>query len=83
MRRVLDHSARYHEWPASTPVLDAVACVLAVASVVIGSYAALFLVFALGAGDRETALADALFFVAIGLAHGLLEVVRRWRRHHA
>ena len=26
---------------------------------------------------------NALFFVAIGLAHGLLEVVRRWRRHHA
>jgi hypothetical protein len=63
-------------------VIDVVATVLAVASVVIGAYAALFLAFALSNGDRETAVDDALFFVAIALAHPSLEMVRHWRRHH-
>jgi hypothetical protein len=82
MARPWGHSPGYHAWPSSTPVIDAIGTVLAVASVVIGSYAALFLSFALSSGDADTAVDDALFFVAIGLANGGLETLRRWRRHH-
>ena len=82
MARRWGHSATYHPWRNSTPVIDALATVLAVASTVIGAYAALFLVFALGSGDSATATEDAAFFVGIALAHGVLELLRRWRRHH-
>ena len=82
MPRPWGHARTYHSWPSSTPVIDAVMTMLAVASVVIGSYAALFLMFAISAGDTGTAVLDALFFVAIGVANGLAELARRWYRHH-
>ena len=82
MSRPWGHSAGYHEWARSTPVIDAVGTVLAVASVVIGAYAALFLSFALGHGDGDTVFDCSLFFVGIAIANGGLDAVRRWRRHH-
>jgi len=82
MRLHLRHSRSYHEWPNATPVVDVVGTVIAAASVVIGSYAALFLALAVQAGDERLALKNALFFVAIALANGLVDVVRHWRRHH-
>jgi hypothetical protein len=66
MHRPWRHRPGYHEWASSTPVIDAIGAVVAVASLVIGSQAALFLLFALSSGDRETAAENALFFVAIG-----------------
>jgi hypothetical protein len=77
------HSPGYHERPVETPVIDVVRTVIAVASVLIGSYAALFLVLALAAGDRQLARENALFFVAIALVNGFVDAVRHWRRHHA
>jgi formate-dependent nitrite reductase membrane component NrfD len=82
MVRPWGHSASYHEWANSTPVIDAVGTILAVASVVIGTYAALFFSFALSSGDGETARENALFFVAIAAANGSLDALRHWRRHH-
>jgi hypothetical protein len=82
MRRPWEHSRTYHAWPSTTPVLDAVGTVVAVASVVIGAHAAIFLAFALHHGDQATAIDCALFFVAIGLANGLVDVLRHWSRHH-
>ena len=82
MPRPWRHARTYHPWPSSTPVIDAVIGVIAVASVVIGAHAALFLAFAAGRGDTAAAMQNALFFVAIGIANALAELVRRWRRHH-
>jgi hypothetical protein len=82
MQRPWPHRPGYHEWVRSTPVLDAIGAVVAVASLVIGSHAALFLLFALRAGDHETAADNALFFVAIALANGAVDALRHWRRHH-
>jgi hypothetical protein len=73
----------YHEWVTETPVIDVVRTVIGVASVLVGCYAALFLVLALQAGQRKTAAENALFFVAIALANGAVDAVRHWRRHHA
>ena len=63
-------------------MIDVVRTVIAVASVLIGSYAALFLILALAAGDERVAGENALFFVAIALANGLVDAVREWRRRH-
>ena len=82
MRRPWRHSRGYHEWPSSTPVIDAIGAVVAVASVVIGCHAALFLALALRQGDDEAAAENALFFVAIGLANGVVDALRHVRRHH-
>jgi hypothetical protein len=82
MRLSSEHSAGYHEWESSTPVLDAVGTVVAVASVVIGGHAAIFLAYALRAGDRASAVQNGLFFVGIGVANGSVDALRRWRRHH-
>jgi hypothetical protein len=82
MQRPWRHRPGYHEWQSSTPVIDAIGAVVAVASLVIGSHAALFLLFALRSGDRDTAAENALFFIAILLANGVLDAVRHWRRHH-
>ena len=76
------HGAHYHEWPSSTPVLDAIAAVIAAASVVIGGYAALYAILAALAGDLELVFEYAPFFVAIGVANGALDLLRHWRRHH-
>jgi hypothetical protein len=78
----LRHARGYHEWPTSTPVIDAIRTVIAVASVLIGGYAALFLALALWARDREAAADTAVFFVAIAIANGLIDGLRHWRRHH-
>jgi len=64
-------------------VIDVVVSVLAMASVVIGAHATLFLALALSVGDTKTAAANALFFVGIGAANGSVEALRHWRRHHA
>jgi hypothetical protein len=77
-----EHTRGYHEWESSTPVLDAVGAVVAVASVVIGGHAAIFLAYALRNGDSATAVQNGLFFVGIGLANGSVDALRRWRRHH-
>jgi hypothetical protein len=82
MRLPLEHARGYHEWESSTPVLDAVGAVVAVASVVIGGHAAIFLAYALRRGDDEVAVQNALFFVGIGIANGSVDALRRWRRHH-
>ena len=72
----------YHEWPTSTPVIDAIRTVIAVASVLIGGYAALFLALALWVRDDEAAAATVVFFVAIAIANGLIDGLRHWRRHY-
>ena len=82
MHRPWGHSRGYHEWPNTTPVIDAVGTVVAVASVVIGAHAALLLTLAVRIGDEETAADNALFFVAIALANAAVGALRRWRRHH-
>jgi hypothetical protein len=82
MRLHVAHRRGYHEWPASTPVIDAIGAVVAVMSVVIGSYAGLFLILAAGAGEWDTAADNALFFVVIAVANGIVDAVRRWYRHH-
>lgn len=82
MRLRFRHSRGYHEWPIETPVIDVVRTVIGVASVLIGCYAALFLILALQAGDGRLAAQNALFFVAIALANGIVDGVRHWRRHH-
>jgi len=76
------HARSYHEWPISTPVIDAIRTVIAFASVLIGSYAALFLALALWARDWEAAADTADFFVGIAIANGFIDGVRHWRRHH-
>jgi hypothetical protein len=82
MRLSWEHSRGYHEWEGTTPVLDAVGAVVAVASVVIGGHAAIFLAYALRSGDHDAAVQNGLFFVGIGLANGSVDALRRWRRHH-
>jgi hypothetical protein len=82
MHRLWGPSRGYHEWPNTTPVIDAIGAVVAVASVVIGAHAALLLALAVRNGDEETAAENALFFVAIALANGAVDALRRWRRHH-
>ena len=82
MHRPWRHARDYHEWPNSTPVIDAIGAIVAVASVVIGAHAALFLVFALREGNEAVAADNALIFVAIALANGFVDALRHWRRHH-
>lgn len=77
------HARSYHAWTSATPVADALMSVLAVASVVIGTYAALFMAIAISAGDRATAIQNGLFLVVIALVNGLADLLRHWRRHHA
>jgi hypothetical protein len=54
----------------------------AVASVVIGGYAGLFLFTAAMAGRWDTAADCALFFVFIAVANAIVDAARRWSRHH-
>jgi hypothetical protein len=82
MRPHVRHSRSYHARPSATPVIDVVRTVIAVASVLIGSHAALFMALAVQAGDERLALKNALFFVAIAVANAVVEAVRHWRRHH-
>ena len=82
MSRPWAHSPTYHAWPSSTPVMDVVVTILTVASVVIGAHAGMFVVLALSAGARGAAVNNALFLLAVGVANGLVEALRHWRRHH-
>jgi hypothetical protein len=72
----------YHEWTRSTPVLDAIGAVVAVASIIIGSYAALFLIGAVHRGDTKVAAECGIFLVGIALANGIVDALRHWRRHY-
>jgi hypothetical protein len=74
--------AGYHVWTRSTPVLDAIGAVVAVASIIIGSYAALFLIGAVHQGDTEVAAQCGAFFVGIAIANGIVDALRHWRRHY-
>ena len=82
MRRPWGHTRTYHEWASMTPVVDVVGCVVAVASVVVGGHAGMFLGLALLRGDGAAAAETVPFFVAIAIANGLVDVLRHWRRHH-
>ena len=82
MSRPWAHTPTYHAWPSSTPVMDVAVTILAVASVVIGAQAGMFVVLALSAGARAAAVDNTLVLLAVGLANGLLEGLRHWRRHH-
>jgi hypothetical protein len=75
-------SRSYHEWPASTPVLDLLRTLVAAASVMIGGYALIFFAFALRDGNGGLALRYLLFLVGVGVANGTVAGLRRWRRHH-
>jgi hypothetical protein len=76
------HTHGYHQYPRETPVIDAIGAAMAVASLVIGSYALLFLAFAVHHGDVAIAVDNGLFLVVIAVANGLLGALRHWRRHH-
>ena len=76
------HAPGYHAHARSTPVIDAIGSVIAVASLVIATYALLFLGFAMHHGNASVAMQYAVFLAVIAIANGLLEALRRWRRHH-
>lgn len=76
------HRAGYHAHARSTPVIDAIGAIVGVASVVIGTYALLFLAFAMQHGDVDVAVENGLFLVVIAAANGLFEALRHWVRHH-
>jgi formate-dependent nitrite reductase membrane component NrfD len=76
------HRPDYHAWPKSTPLIDAIGTVVAVASVVIGGYAGLFLVMAALAGRWDVAADCALFFPFIAIANAAVDAARHWYRHH-
>jgi len=52
MRLGLRHGRGYPQWVSETPVIDVVRTVIGVASVLIGSYAALFPILALQAAPE-------------------------------
>jgi hypothetical protein len=76
------HAHGYHAYARSTPVIDAIGAIVAVASVVIGTYALLFLAFAMHHGNSVVAFQNGLVLAAIAVANGLFETMRRWIRHH-
>ena len=82
MRLPFEHSRGYHEWESTTPVVDALGAVVGAISIVIGGHAALGLAFAMRDGDDVAVVESVLFFVAIGVANGFVDLLRRWRRHH-
>ena len=63
-------------------MVDAIGTIVAVASVVIGGYAGLFLYMAISEGRWDVAADDALFFLFIAVANGAVDVARHWYRHH-
>ena len=76
------HAPSYHAYTRSTPVIDAIGAILGVASVVIGTYALLFLGFAMHHGNAAVAFQDGLVLAAIAVANILFETARHWIRHH-
>jgi hypothetical protein len=76
------HRPGYHAHARSTPVIDAIGAIVGVASVVIGTYALLFLGFAMHHGHEAVAIQNGLFLAVIVVANGLFEAIRHWLRHH-
>ena len=76
------HARRYHAYARETPVIDAIGSVIGVASLVIGTYALMFLGFAMHHGQGRLAVENGLLLAAIAVANGLFEALRHWRRHH-
>ena len=76
------HAQGYHAYARSTPVIDAIGAIVGVASVVIGTYALLFLGFAMHHGNGAVAVQNALLIAAIAIGNGLFETMRHWIRHH-
>jgi hypothetical protein len=72
----------YHEWPASTPVLDIARVLVAVASVMILGYDLIFLAFAIGNSDWRLAAKYGIFVAVVGAANLAMDALIRWRRHH-
>jgi hypothetical protein len=56
--------------------------VVAVASIVIGGYAGLFLVMAALAGRWDLVADCARFFVLIAIGNAAVDAARHWSRHH-
>jgi hypothetical protein len=81
MRLGLRHWCGDPQWVSETPVIDVVRTGIGVASVLIGCYAALFVILALQAATEGQPPRNALFFAAIALANGRRDAVRHWRRH--
>jgi hypothetical protein len=76
------HAPGYRAEPRDTPVIDAIGSVVGVASLVIGTYALMFLAFAMHHGNTSAAVQNGLFLAVIAVANGLFEAVRHWVRHH-
>jgi hypothetical protein len=76
------HRPGYHEWPCSTPLLDVARILVAVAAVMIGGYALMFLVFAVRDGNWGVVAKYVLIIVTLALWCAVLELLIRWRRHH-
>ena len=72
----------YHDWPSTTPVVDAIGSIIGVMSVVIGGHAAVFLAVAIRDDDHESAVVNLLLFAGIALANAVVDGLRLWRRHH-
>jgi hypothetical protein len=82
MRLPFEHKRGYHEWESTTPLVDALGAVVGMISIVIGGHAAISLALAVRDDDNSAIFQSVLFFVAIALANGFVDVLRRWRRHH-
>ena len=76
------HAPTYHAYTRSTPVIDAIGAIVGVASVVIGTYALLFLGFAVHHGNAAVALQNGLILSAIAVANAAFDTTRHWIRHH-
>ena len=82
MPRPWRRSRSYHEWPSTTPVVDAVRSIVGAMSVMIGGHAAVFLAVAVRDGDEWAATVNCLLFAGIVIANAMLDGLRHWRRHH-
>jgi hypothetical protein len=78
----LDSHWPYHDWPASTPVLDLARILVAVASVMILGYDLIFLAFAVADANWGLAAKYGAFVAVVGAANLAMDVLIRWRRHH-
>jgi Trk-type K+ transport system membrane component len=72
----------YHEWPASTPILDLWRVLVRVASVVILAYALIFLAFAVADANWGLAVKYGVFVPVVAAANLGMDALIRWRRHH-
>lgn len=82
MRVRIAHRKSYHAWPGSTPLMDVVRVLVAAASVMVAGYALIFMALAVRDGNGSLAARYGLFLAGILVINGLVEVLRRWRRHH-